>query len=66
MAPSEGKAVLVANSIGTISALQASVDKPDMFDGVLTISPNFRELHEAESPAAFQPLVRAVQVKVVG
>jgi pimeloyl-ACP methyl ester carboxylesterase len=32
-----------------------------MFDGVYVISPNFRELHTAESPKLIQPFVRVVQ-----
>mmetsp|Transcript_31184 Transcript_31184/g.93583 ORF Transcript_31184/g.93583 Transcript_31184/m.93583 type:complete len:373 (+) Transcript_31184:930-2048(+) len=52
---------LVANSIGTISALQAAIDRPDAFSGLLTVSPNFRELHSAEAPPLVMPAVRAVQ-----
>jgi len=56
---------LVANSIGTISCLQAAVDKPDLVDGVFVVNPNFRELHSAEQPALLRPiavpLVSAVQ-----
>ena len=56
---------LVANSIGTISALQAAVDRPELFDGVFVVNPNFRELHAAEQPALVRPLavplVAAVQ-----
>ena len=55
------KVVLVTNSIGTISGLQAAVDKPEVFDGVFVVNPNFRELHTAESPAFIQPAVQAVQ-----
>lgn len=64
VAPANGKAVLVANSIGTISALQAAVDHPQRFDGVFAISPNFRELHAAETPAFVQPYVRSLQVRL--
>ena len=49
------RATLVANSIGSISALQAAVDEPELFDGVFVVNPNFRELHVAESPAFMQP-----------
>ena len=54
---------LVANSIGTISALQAVIDTPDLYRGVFVINPNFRELHAAEVPLArvTMPLIRAVQ-----
>jgi len=52
---------IVSNSIGSISSLQAAVDRPDLVDGVLVVNPNFRELHAAESPEFIQPAVRAVQ-----
>jgi pimeloyl-ACP methyl ester carboxylesterase len=44
----EGGATLVANSIGTISALQAAIDRPELFRGVFVVNPNFRALHAAE------------------
>lgn len=52
---------LVANSIGTISALQAASDVG--FDGVFVVNPNFRELHAAEVPfSSFAlPVIRGVQ-----
>jgi pimeloyl-ACP methyl ester carboxylesterase len=59
--PLDGKVVLVANSIGSMSALQAAVDKPHVFDGVFIINPNFRELHVAETPALFHPVLRVIQ-----
>lgn len=59
--PKDGKTVLVCNSIGTISSLQAAIDRPDLFDGCYVINPNFRELHVAESPAFIQPAVRFFQ-----
>mmetsp|Transcript_18937 Transcript_18937/g.31351 ORF Transcript_18937/g.31351 Transcript_18937/m.31351 type:complete len:386 (+) Transcript_18937:20-1177(+) len=54
---------LVSNSIGTISAFQAIIDKPDLFNGVFVVSPNFRELHSAEIavPQLSMPIVRWVQ-----
>ncbi|KAL7551833.1 hypothetical protein ACHAWF_015033 [Thalassiosira exigua] len=57
------KVTLVANSIGTMSALQAMTDEPDLFDGCLVVNPNFRELHMAEVPLSFatMPLVRTIQ-----
>ena len=64
-APADKKVVLVCNSIGTISALQASIDRPGVFDGCFIINPNFRELHVAESPSFIQPIVRAVQVGLI-
>ncbi|EOD32833.1 hypothetical protein EMIHUDRAFT_460648 [Emiliania huxleyi CCMP1516] len=36
---------LVANSIGSISALQAAIDAPARINGVAIVNPNFRELH---------------------
>ena len=45
-----GRATLVANSIGSISALQCALDCPQLFDGVCIVNPNFRELHSAEIP----------------
>lgn len=58
---SRGSTALVCNSIGTISGLQAAVDRPDLFNGVLSVNPNFRELHVAEVPGFVQPIVGAVQ-----
>jgi pimeloyl-ACP methyl ester carboxylesterase len=54
---------LVANSIGTMSALQSVLDEPNLFNGVLVINPNFRELHMAEVPlsALTMPIVRRIQ-----
>eukprot|EP00804_Cyclotella_cryptica_P025258 CCRYP_010361-RD/>CCRYP_010361-RD protein AED:0.26 eAED:0.26 QI:0/0/0/1/0/0/3/0/266 len=54
---------LVANSIGTMSALQSVLDEPNLFNGVFIINPNFRELHMAEVPlsALTMPLVRQIQ-----
>ena len=48
---------LVANSIGSISALQAAIDRPERVNGVAIVNPNFRELHEAEQPALLKPLI---------
>ena len=56
-----GSTTLISNSIGTITALQAAVDSPELFNGVMTINPNFRELHTAETPSFAHPLIRAVQ-----
>jgi len=56
-----GKTALVCNSIGTISGLQAALDRPDAFEGLLSVSPNFRELHSAEASPLAMPLVRFVQ-----
>ena len=57
------KVTLVCNSIGTISALQAVLDHPTIFNGVFAISPNYRELHEAEVPfrSLSMPVIRTVQ-----
>ena len=54
---------LVANSIGTMSALQAVLDEPDLFNGCFVINPNYRELHMAEVPfsSVSMPLVRQIQ-----
>jgi len=54
---------LVSNSIGTISALQALIDDPDLFTGVCVVTPNFRELHSAEIPfpQLSMPVVRGIQ-----
>ena len=56
---------LVANSIGSISALQAAIDRPDRVSRVAIVNPNFRELHTAEVPALLRPIavpiVQAVQ-----
>ena len=41
---------LVANSIGSISALQCAIDQPSRVNGVAIVNPNFRELHVAEQP----------------
>jgi len=57
------KVTLVCNSIGTISSLQAVLDRPDLFQGVFAVSPNFRELHSAEVPYSQVTMVvlRAIQ-----
>ena len=57
------RVTLIANSIGTISALQSVLDCPDLYNGVFSISPNFRELHSAEVPfsSLTMPLIRSVQ-----
>lgn len=55
------RVTLIANSIGCISSLQAAVDEPSLFGGILAVNPNFRELHAAEMPAGLGPLVSAVQ-----
>ena len=54
---------LVANSIGTISAFQSVLDRPELFNGVFVVNPNFRELHSAEIPFSklAMPIIRAVQ-----
>jgi pimeloyl-ACP methyl ester carboxylesterase len=54
---------LVANSIGTMSSLQSAIDEPNLFNGVVVINPNFRELHMAEVPFSklTMPLVRQIQ-----
>jgi pimeloyl-ACP methyl ester carboxylesterase len=54
---------LVCNSIGTITALQAGLDEPEIYNGVFIISPNFRELHSAEVPfpKVSMPLIRWIQ-----
>lgn len=54
---------LVSNSIGTISALQAVIDSPDLYTGVCIVTPNFRELHSAEVafPDLAMPIIRTVQ-----
>ena len=54
---------LVSNSIGTISALQALIDSPDLYTGVCVVTPNFRELHSAEIPLPqiSMPVVRGIQ-----
>ncbi len=61
---SKPKAVtLVSNSIGTISALQAVIDDPELYTGVCVVTPNFRELHSAEIPfpQLSMPVVRTIQ-----
>lgn len=55
------KVTLVCNSIGTISGLQAALDKPELFDSVLVVNPNFRELHVAETPQFVHPFIRSFQ-----
>ena len=62
-ADGEKKVTLVANSIGTMSSLQAVLDEPNLFNGCFVINPNYRELHMAEVPfsSVSMPLVRQVQ-----
>jgi pimeloyl-ACP methyl ester carboxylesterase len=57
------KIALVCNSIGTISALQAALDTPELYKGVFVVCPNFRELHSAEVPfsSLSMPILRRVQ-----
>lgn len=55
------KVVLVCNSIGSISGLQAAIDQPGSFAGVLVVNPNFRELHVAEQPPFLPPVISTVQ-----
>lgn len=55
------KVTLVCNSIGTISGLQAALDNPEVFDSVMVVNPNFRELHVAETPGFVQPFIRLLQ-----
>ncbi len=54
---------LVADSIGTMSSLQSMIDEPDLYNGVLVVNPNFRELHSAEVPMSslVMPIVQRVQ-----
>ena len=54
---------LVANSIGTISVLQAIIDNPSIYSGACIVTPNFRELHSAEVPFSnvFMPVIQTVQ-----
>jgi len=54
---------LVANSIGTMSSLQAIIDEPSLYNGCFIVNPNFRELHSAEIPLSTisMPLVRQIQ-----
>jgi pimeloyl-ACP methyl ester carboxylesterase len=61
--PKPKAVTLVSNSIGTISALQAVIDEPDLFTGVCVVTPNFRELHSAEIPLPqiSMPVVRKIQ-----
>lgn len=57
------KVTVVANSIGTISAFQSAIDRPELFNGVFVVNPNFRELHSAEVPLSdlAMPVIRSVQ-----
>lgn len=55
------RVVLVCNSIGSISGLQAAIDQPESFAGVMIVNPNFRELHVAEQPPFLPPVISAVQ-----
>lgn len=56
-----GSTTLVCNSIGSISGLQAAVDNSALFNGVLIVNPNFRELHVAEQPPFLSLVVGLVQ-----
>ena len=60
---SSKRVTLVSNSIGTMSSLQSVIDEPYLYNGVLVINPNFRELHMAEVPfsSITMPLVRTLQ-----
>ena len=52
---------MICNSIGTISSLQACLDKPELFTGLLTVSPNFRALHTAAASPLLMPVIKNVQ-----
>jgi pimeloyl-ACP methyl ester carboxylesterase len=54
---------LVANSKGTIVALQSVMDTPQYFNGVCAIDPTYREMHHAEMrfPAITMPIVNLFQ-----
>lgn len=54
---------LVANSIGSISVLQAIMDAPSLYSGACLVTPNFRELHKAEVPFSdfVMPAIQTVQ-----
>eukprot|EP00526_Cylindrotheca_closterium_P001102 CAMPEP_0113626340 /NCGR_PEP_ID=MMETSP0017_2-20120614/13621_1 /TAXON_ID=2856 /ORGANISM="Cylindrotheca closterium" /LENGTH=375 /DNA_ID=CAMNT_0000536515 /DNA_START=1 /DNA_END=1128 /DNA_ORIENTATION=- /assembly_acc=CAM_ASM_000147 len=54
---------LVANSIGSISVLQAIIDNPSLYSGACLVTPNFRELHKAEVPLSdlAMPVIQTVQ-----
>jgi pimeloyl-ACP methyl ester carboxylesterase len=54
---------LVANSIGTITAMQVALEYTDLCNGLFVVSPNFRELHSAEVPfsTVTMPLLRQIQ-----
>ncbi len=54
---------LVADSIGTMSFLQSMINKPDLYNGVLVVNPNFWELHLVEvlMSSLVMPIVRRVQ-----
>jgi pimeloyl-ACP methyl ester carboxylesterase len=52
---------LIANSKGTIVALQAMLDKPEYYNGVCEINPTYREMHRAELPKLATPVVKAIQ-----
>ncbi|KAL7537506.1 hypothetical protein ACHAXR_007866 [Thalassiosira sp. AJA248-18] len=58
-----GTASLVANSKGTIAALQAVLDTPQYFNGVCALDPTYREMHHAEMrfPAITMPIVKLFQ-----
>ena len=57
------QATLVCNSIGTISTLQAVLDCSELYNGVFSIAPNFRELHSGEVPLPklTMPVVQSLQ-----
>jgi pimeloyl-ACP methyl ester carboxylesterase len=59
----KGQCTLVCNSIGTITSFQAMLDKPDLFNGIFVVCPNFREIHisEVPYPSITMPIVRTVQ-----
>jgi len=52
---------LVCNSIGSISGLQAAIDRSDLIKGVFIANPNFRELHVSEQLPILVPFVQGVQ-----
>ena len=54
---------LIANSKGCIVALQACIDMPEYYNGVCTIDPTYREMHESEMKLRLlkKPITRRFQ-----
>jgi pimeloyl-ACP methyl ester carboxylesterase len=53
--------VLLGNSAGGLAALQTSVTRPDIVQGLLLLDCSMRHMHVRNQPALLHPLIAAYQ-----